>query len=119
MSAHPVSGSIHEAEDMSKSFLLDTSEFGKRTLQPSAKKDFGKNTDTFVGLMPLADRSPTPFCDIAQSGAFNDHRLQLRDEVRYVYGPITTTLERAPVADKGLVLKHIARNCLRWRAPIA
>lgn len=74
---------------------------------------------TLVGLMPLAERSPTPFCEIAQSGAFNDHRLQLHDEVRYVYGPITTTLERAPVADKGLVLKYIARNCPRWRAPIA
>lgn len=104
---------------MSKTFLLDNSEIGKRTLQPTAKKDFGKNTDNASWPNAFAERSPTPFCEIAQSGAFNDHRLQLRDEVRYVYGPITTTLVRAPVADKGLVLKYIARNCPRWIDPIA
>lgn len=76
----PVPGSIHEAEDMPKSFLLDNSEAGKRTLQPSAKERFWKEIPiTFVGLMPLAERSSTPFCEVAQSGASNDHRLQLRD----------------------------------------
>ncbi len=76
----PVPRSFMKQRICQNLFLLDNSESGKRTLQPSAKERLWKETPiTLPGLMPLTERSSTPSREVSQSGAPNDYRLQLRD----------------------------------------